>query len=50
MNFLDQRLNPKAQWEIRELAKAVARILYQVVPLTIDNYLRISGLYKYYTE
>lgn len=50
MNFLEQRLNPKAQWEIRELAKAVTRILYRVVPITIDNYLKISGLIKYLNE
>ncbi len=50
MNFLEQRLSPKAQWEMRELAKGVVRILYRVVPLTIDNYLRISGLSKYYNE
>ncbi|MGB9824360.1 MAG: FAD-dependent thymidylate synthase [Candidatus Hydrothermia bacterium] len=50
MNFLEQRLSPKAQWEMRELAKGVVRILYRVVPLTIDNYLRISGLWKYYNE
>lgn len=50
MNFLEQRLNPKAQWEIRQLAKAVVRILYKVVPLTIDNYLKIYNLYEYFDE
>jgi len=50
MNFLEQRISTKAQWEIRELAKAVVRILYRVVPLTIDNFLKISGLEKYYRE
>ncbi|MEO0246725.1 MAG: FAD-dependent thymidylate synthase [candidate division WOR-3 bacterium] len=50
MNFLEQRLHPKAQWEMRELAKAVTKILYRVVPLTIDNYLKISGLIKYFNE
>ncbi|MEO0239395.1 MAG: FAD-dependent thymidylate synthase [candidate division WOR-3 bacterium] len=50
MNFLEQRLSPKAQWEMRQLAKAVVRILYRVVPLTIDNFLKISGLEEYYRD
>jgi Predicted alternative thymidylate synthase len=50
MNFLEQRLSLKAQWEMRQLAKAVVRILYRVVPLTIDNFLKISGLEEYYRD
>ena len=50
MNFLTLRLNPKAQWEMRELAKAVARILKRVVPLTMEKFLEKEGLEKYLHE
>jgi len=50
MNFLEQRLSPKAQWEIRELAKAVVRILYRVVPLTVDTFLRHANLLEFFNE
>ena len=50
MNFLTLRLNPKAQWEMRELAKAVARILKRVIPLTMEKFLEKEGLDKYLHE
>jgi len=50
MNFLTLRLNPKAQWEMRELAKAVARILKRVIPLTMEKFLEKEGLEKYLHE
>jgi len=50
MNFITLRLNPKAQWEMRELAKAVVRILKRVVPLTTETFLEKEGLEKYLHE
>ncbi len=44
MNFLELRLNKAAQWEMRELAKAVARILKRTVPLTANYFLEQKGL------
>ncbi len=44
MNFMKLRLNKHAQWEMRELAKAMARILLKVVPLTMSYYLEKENL------
>ncbi len=50
MNFLSLRLRPDAQWEIREVAVAMARIFKRVVPLTISEFLRQWDLEKYLGE
>ena len=47
MNFLSLRLRPDAQWEIREVARAMARIFKRVVPLTVSEFLRQKDLEKY---
>lgn len=47
MNFLSLRLRPDAQWEIREVARAMARIFMKVVPLTISEFLRHYDLERY---
>jgi len=47
MNFLSLRLRPDAQWEIREVARAMARIFKKVVPLTVSEFLRQNNLEKY---
>lgn len=42
MNFLQLRLDRSAQYEIREYAKAIKQILYQVIPVimkTFDKYI-----------
>ena len=44
MNFLELRLSKAAQWEIRQIAKAVVRILEQAVPLTLTTFLERKGL------
>jgi len=44
MNFLRQRLDSHAQWEMRELAKAIVRLLKQVVPVTIESFLERFNL------
>ncbi len=44
MNFMNLRLSKHAQWEMRELAKAMARILLKVVPLTFGYYLKKQNL------
>ncbi len=44
MNFLELRLSKSAQWEIRQIAKAIVRILEQVVPLTLSTFLEKKGL------
>ncbi len=43
-NFLDLRLQKAAQWETREIAKAVARILLKVAPVTTSTYMKNKGL------
>ncbi len=43
-NFLDLRLQKAAQWETRQVAKAVARILLRVVPITASTYMSKKGL------
>lgn len=44
MNFMTLRLSKQAQWEMRELAKAMARILLKVVPLTFGYFLEKYNL------
>ncbi len=45
-NFLELRLQKAAQWETRQVAKAVARILLKVVPTTASTYMEKKGLMK----
>ena len=40
MNFMKLRLQPAAQWEMRELARAIARILLEVVPITFGYFIK----------
>ena len=42
--FLTLRLDPNAQWEIREYAKAVAKIVRQVFPETFALFNDVSGV------
>ncbi len=44
MNLMKLRLNKHAQWEMRELAKSMARLLLKVVPLTLSYYLEKENL------
>jgi thymidylate synthase (FAD) len=44
MNFLELRLSKAAQWEIRQIARALVRILDQVVPLTLSSFMEKKGL------
>jgi thymidylate synthase (FAD) len=44
MNFLELRLSKAAQWEIRQIARAIVRVLEQVVPLTLSTFLDRKGL------
>ena len=44
MNFMKLRLQPAAQWEMRELARAIARILVEVVPVTFGYFLKKNHL------
>ncbi|RKZ02182.1 MAG: FAD-dependent thymidylate synthase [Candidatus Hydrothermota bacterium] len=46
-NFLELRLSPAAQWETRQVAKAVARILQKVVPLTVNTFLEQKGITRW---
>ena len=36
MNFVELRDKPDSQWEIREYAKAIRYILYQIYPKTSE--------------
>ncbi len=49
-NFLDLRLQKAAQWETRQVAKAVARILLRVVPVTASTYMQKKGLMELMDE
>jgi thymidylate synthase (FAD) len=44
MNFLELRLSKAAQWEIRQIAQAIVRVLEQVVPLTLSTFLEKKEL------
>ncbi len=50
MNFLKLRLRPDAQWEIRQVAKAVVRIMRKTTPITIETFLNHENLNKYCEE
>ena len=50
MNLMRLRLNKAAQWEMRELAKAMARILLKVVPITFEYFLEKHDLRKLLDE
>ena len=43
-HFLKVRLNPKAQWEIRELARRILIILYRVAPSVFADIAQEAGV------
>jgi len=42
-NFFNQRLDKRAQWEIRELAQRMLRIVKELAPITFSQYRETGG-------
>ncbi len=47
INFLNLRLRPEAQWETRQVARAMARLMFRVFPETTKAILDHYGLWKF---
>ena len=44
LNFFNQRLRPKAQWEIRQYAEALAYHVWSIAPVSFEAWFLHQGL------
>lgn len=42
MNFIELRLTPEAQWEIREYAKILLKYVYELYPITTNAWMEVN--------